>query len=509
MTIVDDYSTQVVQLGDKGSVFLNKKCAPTLRNCGYIDIINSEMGGLKVLRIPSDYYVVVHSAAGDPSKKDIKEHTASLVDRLVTQAKQIGATPLAFANVIDASRGDLPLLEIIADSMVERANYHNLAIMNGELALLGDIVTGEANVSGTMISVVRKDASIGGVQLQGEVPFHDMIIEVNGIKYAVFDPEGKAVSINSDGIGTKTKFYEMTGDHHLGLWDSAAMKVDDSAKSGARVRVISDVVEITPGMKVPAILRRIADEAVTIGKATRSLYPLQIEEVGDRIRSYNGKAPGFNVSGSTVCTIDEERLKNPLKPSPGEYLIAIRGKPNPRSNGITSKRAIMEQLGKQWCEAESMSEWKDTSMGKLFLKYLAAPSVLLYPLFRELIEKEVATSFYHPSGGAYAGKVARPLAKHGLFARIANLFQPDWRESTIVGYSFAPAEKAYGQWPMGTDGFITVRADDRDEALATIRQHGLEGRVVGPLENATEGRTGVELVGIKASNGENVYFSGK
>ena len=285
------------------------------------------------------------------------------------------------------------------------------------------------------------------------------------------------------------------------------MKVDDTAKSGATVVVISDVIEHNGKFDLLK-LNEIDREADVIGNNLGAVYILQKENVGDRLRSYNGKAAAFNVSGSAVCLIDEERLKNPLKPSAGEYLIAIRGKPNPRSNGISAKRKIINSLGEEWCRTSGKKEWHETEEGKMFMEYLAEPSTILYSVFKDLIDKDVATSVYHLSGGAWDGKLARPLAKHGLFAKLKNIFPPDWRESALVGHSFTPAEAAYAKWPMGTDGFITTT--NRDEAIKLIEGHGLEAKLVSQLELAKDGRTGVEFAGIKALDGKkDLYFSGK
>jgi len=113
------------------------------------------------------------------------------------------------------------------------------------------------------------------------------------------------------------------------------------------------------------------------------------------------------------------------------------------------------------------------------------------------------------SGGAFDGKLARPLAKDDLFVRVANLFPADWRESTIVGARCTPAEVAYAKWPMGNEGFVTTnRPNDTMEVIAS-RKYGLEARIVGRIETAIDGRTGVELAEVNASNGKPVYFSGK
>ena len=184
---------------------------------------------------------------------------------------------------------------------------------------------------------------------------------------------------------------------------------------------------------------------------------------------------------------------------PERASFAARGKPNPRSNGITDKRkAMVKVLGEKWHEKPE---------GRYFLEFLVEPCTIFYPVFMQLLDTEIATSVYHMSGGAFDGKLAKPLAEHGLYVNIKDLFDPDWRELALGGFLFTPAEKAYAKWPMGNEAFMTT--DKPDGAILTFAEYDLEAKVVGRLEYATGGRTGVELAGIKASNGSDVYFSGK
>ena len=193
---IDEYIQQVIQLGDEGSKLLNAITAPTLRNSEYVDVLEGGMNGLAVLRVPKNMNVVVHSASGDPNLSDLKAHTISLVDRLFLQSENIEGIPIGFANVIDSNSGDQDVLKLIGNTLTMMANEYGLAILNGENAILGNRVNGLANVSGTMISLVPKSLSAEG-------------IFGNGIdNYSIFDPKGMAIWINSDGVGTKTEFYE-------------------------------------------------------------------------------------------------------------------------------------------------------------------------------------------------------------------------------------------------------------------------------------------------------------
>lgn len=486
---IDWYEQTIIHKGDAGSDILRILSVSTLRNCKNVEIIGNFSNQFPVLRIPEDHLALVYSTCGDPKELDVVKHASYLVDRLVKNCLAFckEAVPLGFANIIDSSTGDIELLKKIMNSLVERANHYGIAILNGENAIMGSRITKNANVSGTIICMIPR--------IQLEINSNERIFTLNGNIYAVFDPEGRAVYINSDGVGTKTELYERKGNYEYAVDDFAAMNIDDASKKGANVRVLSGVVE-TKG-NIP--LEKIKLRAKFIGDKIGFNVILQSEDVGDRISGYTKDSDAYHINGSVVSTIDEDRLMNSLIPKPGDKLIAICGSPNPRSNGITDKRSsIIKLLGE---------DWHKTKEGVIFLEYLAEPSTILYGVFEELIKKGLATGVFHMSGGAYNGKLARPIASNNLFVRIENLFPPDWRELALAGVKFTPSEVAYAKWPMGNDGFAAT--GDPLKVIEIIENAGLKARIVGTIEEAKDNKTGVELKEVIASNGKPVYFSGK
>lgn len=491
---VDEYVRDVIGKGDEGSKLLGFLSAPTLANNSHVVIIGDREKRV-ALKIPEGYNVVVHSdGVSDADYSSVGQAASHLVESLVNQSLQIGATPVAITNDINSRTGDLPMLREIITSLVTTSTNNRVAIINGENAILGDVIPRQAHTSATMISIIPKDAKVFGRKLPKEGIFYEK--GEGKIVYATFSADGKYVIANSDGIGTKTRFYQrlfaLTKDPRAwsrSLDDFLAMILDDNAKvRGSQVKSASGVFEATKfDERADALEDYMQKRAEELG----ILITLQRKQA--RLNSFAEGEDAYNIGGTAVGIVSEEDLCNPLKPENGDYVIAIRGKPNPRSNGITSKREAMRNLLGE--------NWHETPVGKQFLEFLAEPSTVLYPAFRELIDSKLATSVYHMSGGAYKGKFADQLAKHNLFANLYNLFAPDRREIAIVEATATSLEAAYAKFPMGNEGFVTTENYDAERIRLILERRGLDSRLAGEIHSKKE-----EGFTLRAYDGKTVRF---
>lgn len=499
MQAVDDaYIQAVIKRGKQGSDLLAALAAPTLRNNSHVVIIGDQ-DKRAALQIPEGCNVIVHSdGVSDAEYSSVGQAASHLVESLVNQSLQIGATPVAITDDINSRTGDLDMLREIMTSLATTSTTNRVAIINGENAILGDVIPKKAHTSATMISIIPKDAKVFGRRLPEEGVFYEK--GEGKTVYATFSADGKYVIANSDGIGTKTRFYQrlfaLTEDPRAwsrSLDDFLAMILDDGAKvRGARVKSASGVFEATRfDARADALEEYMQKRAEELG----ILITLQRRPA--HLNSFAEGEDAYNIGGTAVGIVSEEDLQYPLTPVSGEVVVAIRGKPNPRSNGITSKREAMRNL--------LGDNWHQTPMGKMFLEFLAEPSTVLYPAFHELIELRLATSVYHMSGGAYKGKFADQLAKHNLFANLDNLFAPDWREIAIVEATATSLEAAYGKFPMGNEGlFTTENYDTAERARLLLERRGLESKPAGIIHSKNE-----EGFTLRAYNGKTVVIDGK
>ena len=365
-------------------------------------------------------------------------------------AKENDLVPLAIANVIDSQTGDILMLEDIMNEMLNSG----IPIINGENAILGkERMNHPVSLAITCIAKPSKNLREG-------------IFRYNGIAFAAFYHRNQLVFANSDGVGTKTEFYERAlelGMERTGnaLRDSLAMKLDDAAKQCISVMVVCDIVEHTENFNPTNLM----SYAKHLSEKYNFRYLLQCEG-SPKFKGYKRGVPAFNVSGSAVGLIPETYIKKEFVPKAGDFLIALAGeKPSPRSNGITAKRKfLIEKYGLDWHLNQEFKERRE------ILEYLTTPATIFYPLFTYLLKQEIATAVFHLSGGAYNGKLARPLAKHSLIAVIESLFPLSKEELFFLNQDFSEQniKNAFAKWPMGAEGFFSTH--ELESALEQINR---------------------------------------
>lgn len=490
----DRYIRDEILRGDEGSKRLRAITAPTLENNDMIRIAGNDNDVFPVIDLGksnNNIAVITRSTSYSPSSKDCGINAT--LDELAWMFGKINGTPIGIGNVVDSNTGELEMIDRVGEHLLLAANRHNIGVMNGENAILGDVIQDESipNLTITMIGSVPSYVSSG--------------IQVNpGYKVAVFDPQGKAVYVNCDGVGTKTLVHARWEELFPGkglekaLSDSGAMRFDDTVKIAASPRVDSSVVEYN-GFSRERIRELVANGARIGPVKSADGFILKILEMAqsDNLAGYKTGAPGFNISGSTVSTIDEDRLQNLPRPKEGDYLLLIRSKePNIRSNGVTRRREIPQNI---WGV-----DWHNEVEAREVLEYLSRPSTILFEAFDELLRGDVASSVYHMSGGAFNGKLAKPLAKEGLFAKMVyGIPEPPEMDVFMQRQGGISTEDVYEMWPMGCEGFVSTSSPDR--ATEILAKHGLEAKKVAILYR-DEKLSGVSFT---AYDGTPIYYSGK
>lgn len=470
---IDEYVERTIGSGDAISAELARLFGDTLRHPS-VDVISSGKGGMAVVRTQDDEDVVGFAAAG-ASNLNGYEHGVSLVRRLMESADRLGVRPIGFANVIDSRHEEWERVRPLAEGMRERALKEGVAVLNGEYAILGERVA-DANAMGVMIATIPRSRRID----MTEIPF------------ARFSHDGLPITINADGVGTKTELYERTGRYGEALKDFLAMNLDDTSKFGGVARAVLGVMERRGDIP------RIDADAKRLEQLLGFPVRIQHEDAGERIASYRDGVAAYNLSGAVISTVNEARLRNPPRSEPEDYLVGVRNSqnPNPRSNGISRLRTLAWQSFGH----KPTDDWHLNPEAKDCLRFLAAPSTIFYPLFNEVLQDGSATAVYHMSGGAFDGKLAKPLAENGLHATLDNLFTADPCLTRFAEKGGIGAKDAYKMWHMGTEALVSTK--NPRAVIAAAKERGYDARIVGQI-SASDGRAGATLT---AFNGERVEY---
>lgn len=226
--MAEDYINKIIKTGDNASDIIHAICKQTISFRSDVKAEDPSAGGLTVILPKHSKKIAVLSAGGNPKISNTRAYVESMVEKLFCSAMKIDAEPIAFTNTLDMSNIDAEVVKEAALALYDVADAYELAIVNGEIAGLGDRVGASFNISGTIAAYISSSHDEG-------------VFSKNGIKYAVFAHENKPIFMNSDGIGTKIEMAERTGNHTL--TNLFAMLLDDTAKKAAEAKVLASVLE--------------------------------------------------------------------------------------------------------------------------------------------------------------------------------------------------------------------------------------------------------------------------
>jgi phosphoribosylaminoimidazole (AIR) synthetase len=468
----DSYLKEVVDTGDKASDIMNSHCRQTLKNRDEIQVIDPSMGGLVVVRPNDNYNMLAFSISANPNIKDNENYVRSFFSKAKKIAKSLDGEVIAVSDILDFNKITVDLTDEIGSYMEKYAKTYDVAIINGEIAGLGERVTVPFNLSGTALCYVPKSIKPG-------------YIDIKGVEGFVFNSNKKPVWMNSDGEGTKTELSERLG-RPLSMHNVFPMTEDDAAKIDADIILISSVMDILKKDK------KTYEENFIIGKVLAKsqniAFTLQPEVVKERISGYGENPRNFNATA--VSLIDEEKLRNLPRPKEGHSLIVVRNpkNPNSRSNGYSKLRAgCKEMFGEEWHNAE----YQGKNVGEM----VGANSELFYPYVKELFRQGLISGFFHMSGGSHKGKLARPLSKHGLHCLIEEdrLFPIPLHERKINEHFKMPPSDSYATFPCGNDAYFTAEEKNAWPAQQFLRSKGYETRTAAILEAKELGKRGVTI----------------
>lgn len=302
------------------------------------------------------------------------------------------------------------------------------------------------------------------------------------------------LATSTDGVGTKIAIAQALGVHDTIGQDLVGMVVDDIVVVGARPVLMTDYIAC--GKVIP---ERIAAIVTGIARACEAVgCPL----VGGETAEHPGlMAPeDYDIAGAATGVVDADLVLGPQRVRAGDVLVAMASS-GLHSNGYSLVRRVVELSGVDLGhEVEAF--------GRTLGEELLEPTRLYTKVCLDLVEalgvgEDGLHALSHVTGGGLGANLARVLPV-GLGARVerGSWVVPavfDWvRRSGRISW-----EALEDSLNLGVGMVAVVGADAAEEALATVREAGIDAWVLGDVDEGDHGlsRAGTDIRTVSGTKG--------
>ena len=277
----------------------------------------------------------------------------------------------------------------------------------------------------------------------------------------------------TDGVGTKLKLAMLLDKHDTIGIDAVAMCVNDIICCGAKPLFFLDYIAIGKNIpeKVATIVKGVCDGCVEAGCAL----------IGGETAEHPGMMPAddYDIAGFSCGVVDKSKIIDNNKTKPGDIVIGLAST-GVHSNGFSLVRKVFDITN-----AEVLMEMLPT--GKTLGETLLAPTKIYVKPVLALLEKMEVSAISHITGGGFYENVPRSLPS-GLTAKIT-------KGSYEIPYIFKHIQEVggisehdmYNTFNMGIGMTIVVDKDNADEAVAILRENGVEAFCIGQIIEGDEG----------------------
>jgi len=284
------------------------------------------------------------------------------------------------------------------------------------------------------------------------------------------------LATSTDGVGTKVAVAQAMDMHDTIGQDLVAMVVDDLVVCGAEPLFMTDY--IATGRVVP---ERIA--AIVAGIA-RGCEIAGCALVGGETAEHPGllDPDEYDVAGAGTGVVEADSLLGPERVRSGDVAIAMPSS-GLHSNGYSLARRVL--LGEGGPGLAAYIEELGRTVGEEMLE----PTRIYAQDCLDLIDTVDVHAFSHVTGGGIAANLARVLPAHLAIEIDRGTWTPPPVFALIAagGVEAAEMERTFN---MGMGMVAIVNPGDAGNALARLRDRGLDAWVCGVVRDRREGESG-------------------
>ena len=271
----------------------------------------------------------------------------------------------------------------------------------------------------------------------------------------------------TDGVGTKIRLAQLLDKHDTVGIDCVAMCVNDIICTGAKPLFFLDYISIGKNEpeKVATIVSGVAEGCVQSACAL----------IGGETAEHPGvmAADEYDLAGFSVGIVDKSKVINQSRMQAGDVLLALPSS-GIHSNGFSLVRKVFD------VENRDLSVYSD-ELGKTIGEALLEPTCIYVKPVLACAEAVSIHGISHITGGGFYENVPRSIPD-GLCAKI-NQTQirtlPIFRMLQTLGN--IPERDMFNTYNMGVGMTVAVSAEDADEAMRVLKNHGCDAYPIGEV----------------------------
>ncbi|PWJ47835.1 phosphoribosylformylglycinamidine cyclo-ligase [Quadrisphaera granulorum] len=303
------------------------------------------------------------------------------------------------------------------------------------------------------------------------------------------------LATSTDGVGTKVAVAQALDVHHTVGQDLVAMVVDDLVVCGARPLFMTDYIAC--GRVVPERI------AAVVGGIARACEEVGAALVGGETAEHPGLLgpDEYDVAGAATGVVEADALLGPDRVRAGDVVVAMASS-GLHSNGYSLVRRLLADAG--WGYERHVAE-----LGRTVGEELLEPTALYTRPCLALADAlgERLHAFSHVTGGGLASNLARVLPAH----LDADVDRSTWTPlpvfSVLRTLGGVSREDAEATWNQGVGMVAVLDAGAADDALASLRNSGVQAWVAGAVRNGGDNETAT-VRGSKGVDGGGVRLVG-
>lgn len=287
---------------------------------------------------------------------------------------------------------------------------------------------------------------------------------------------GRALTLHTDGVGTKVLVAQAMGKYDTVGIDCVAMTVNDLLCLGSEPVALLDylALEREDDAMVKEILRGLAAGAEL---ARAPIVGGETAILGDIIKGVWGR--GFDLACMGAGVVRKDRVVDGSAIEAGDAVVGVRSS-GLHSNGYTlARKALLKR--------HALGEYVP-SLGRTLGEELLVPTAIYVKPALRLLKKVDVHGVAHITGGAFT-KLTRLTGSRNLCFRLRETEAPPVFAMIAAEASLTPREM-YSTFNMGVGLCAVVPAQQAEEAIGVCRREGFEAEVIGGVTKGSGVRVG-------------------